>query len=509
MYPKQVMDEFRHPKNLGEIKNADAIGKVGNPTCLLPDTIVHANDHFERIDSLKESDRVLGHNGLYNQVEEKFARAYSGELIKVKNKLGCTFLTPEHEVFAVSVPKRWKFTFTKNKKALSPQWLHAYELKKGDMAVLPVLKEVEDKQFMEVKQERKRFDYRSKKIPEKITVSEEFLRLSGYYLAEGSLKEKITKTYVCFTFNSNEEELVKDVVDITAKIFGLEAKVHTIPQRKTTRVTINNIWVTRLFKSLFGKGAAEKKLPHWMILLPLAKQKSIILGLWRGDGFFNQKKPRAGYSTVSHQLALQIKTLLLRQEIVPSIYTEKEKISKDGVKHRKAYRIHVGDRKSVENLAKILDLELKTIKPVLIDSWFSKGMLFIPISGIERINYEGKVHNLKVENAMSYVTESLTVHNCGDLLWVYLKIGKNKKGKEIIKDIKVKTFGCVVAIANSSLLTKMVKGKTIEFAEKLTKQDLLKKLGKVPAIKVHCSVLAVDGLQNALKDYREKKGKGK
>jgi len=94
---------------------------------------------------------------------------------------------------------------------------------------------------------------------------------------------------------------------------------------------------------------------------------------------------------------------------------------------------------------------------------------------------------------------------CGDILYLYIKVGKNKKGEEIIKDVKFKTFGCTVAIANSSLLTKMVKGKSIKEAEKITKKDLIKTLGKVPPIKYHCSVLAVDALKNAIEDYRNKK----
>lgn len=96
---------------------------------------------------------------------------------------------------------------------------------------------------------------------------------------------------------------------------------------------------------------------------------------------------------------------------------------------------------------------------------------------------------------------------CGDILHLYIKVAKNKKGEEIIKDIRFKTFGCIVAIANSSVLTKMVKGKTIEEVMKLTKNDLIKVLGKMPAIKYHCSILALDGLRSAIEDYRNKKGK--
>lgn len=96
---------------------------------------------------------------------------------------------------------------------------------------------------------------------------------------------------------------------------------------------------------------------------------------------------------------------------------------------------------------------------------------------------------------------------CGDVMHIYIKVGKNKKGEEIIKNIRFRTFGCIVAIANSSLLTKMVKGKTIKEAMRITKKDLIKKLGKMPPIKYHCSILALDSLRKAIQDYRNKKGK--
>lgn len=94
---------------------------------------------------------------------------------------------------------------------------------------------------------------------------------------------------------------------------------------------------------------------------------------------------------------------------------------------------------------------------------------------------------------------------CGDLMKLYLKIEKNKEGKDFIKDIRFETLGCIVAIANTSLLTTLVKGKTIEEALKIKKEDLIKKLGQpLPPFKIHCSVLAIDALKEAIYDYYSK-----
>lgn len=93
---------------------------------------------------------------------------------------------------------------------------------------------------------------------------------------------------------------------------------------------------------------------------------------------------------------------------------------------------------------------------------------------------------------------------CGDVMWLYIKVGKNKKGEEIIKNIKFETFGCVAAISTSSIITDLVKGKTIKEAMKITKDNIVESLGGLPKIKYHCSILAVDALHEAVKDYFSK-----
>ena len=93
---------------------------------------------------------------------------------------------------------------------------------------------------------------------------------------------------------------------------------------------------------------------------------------------------------------------------------------------------------------------------------------------------------------------------CGDLLWIYIKVNKNKEGEKIIKNISFKSLGCVANIVTSSIVTDLARGKTIEKAIKITKDDVLKKIGKIPPQKVHCSILATDGLREAIYDYLSK-----
>ena len=89
---------------------------------------------------------------------------------------------------------------------------------------------------------------------------------------------------------------------------------------------------------------------------------------------------------------------------------------------------------------------------------------------------------------------------CGDIMEIYLKV--NPKTNKI-KQIKFQTYGCAAAIASTSMLTKLAKGKTIEQAEKLTMQDVKKALEDLPKIKIHCSSMAIQALQKAIKSYKE------
>jgi nitrogen fixation NifU-like protein len=89
---------------------------------------------------------------------------------------------------------------------------------------------------------------------------------------------------------------------------------------------------------------------------------------------------------------------------------------------------------------------------------------------------------------------------CGDLMTIYIKVKDNR-----IEDIKFKTFGCGAAIATSSMITELAKGKTLEEAMKISRGDVADSLGGLPPIKMHCSNLAADGLHAAIQDYLKKK----
>jgi nitrogen fixation protein NifU and related proteins len=89
--------------------------------------------------------------------------------------------------------------------------------------------------------------------------------------------------------------------------------------------------------------------------------------------------------------------------------------------------------------------------------------------------------------------------SCGDVMHLEIKVVDDR-----IEDIGFKTFGCAAAIASSDVVCELAKGKTIEEAEKISKDDIVEELKGMPQIKVHCSVLGIEALKKAIEDYRGK-----
>ena len=107
----------------------------------------------------------------------------------------------------------------------------------------------------------------------------------------------------------------------------------------------------------------------------------------------------------------------------------------------------------------------------------------------------------EIENASGVGTVGNA--KCGDIMRMYLDIDEDTK---IIKECKFKTFGCGAAVATSSMATELVKGKTIQEALEVTNKAVMEALDGLPPVKVHCSLLAEEGIHAALWDYAEKNG---
>lgn len=495
-YGEKVMEHFMHPRNVGEIENADGIGNVGNPVCVLGDTLISANSELKPIHSIKVRDKVLGQDGNYHQVNQVHRRLYKGEACFLRiQSLGRLVATPEHHILALKmghqVGKYSKY------KQFKPDWYCAEELEKGDVILYPIPKESIDISTMKFDIPIPQWDFKSKDLPKEINLSDDFLRFIGYYLAEGYTRTDKCKGTVGFVFGADEGRYVEEVIKTIKNTFNITPA----PLRKVNN-SINLMFysarLARFFSKYFGKGAKDKRLPHFMMTLPPERQEHIITGIWRGDGCI--LKNGAKFCTISRQLAHQVKCLLMRQQIVFSFLV----IPKQGI-HKQNYHLYVKSIPSLKKLCRMVGSKLKWSDKKIssLKAWYDEDFFYTMISSKENKSYTGSVFDLEVRGSHSYVTDSVCLHNCGDILRLYIKV----EGGRIV-DAKFKTFGCGAAIATSSMVTELVKDKTIDEALKVSNQAVTEALGGLPRVKMHCSVLAEEALKSAIKDYQEKlKGK--
>jgi NifU-like protein involved in Fe-S cluster formation len=509
VYSRIVREHFFNPHNFmkpdEEAKfKFNASGMVGSPACVLGESKIHTNPAIKEIAQILPKEKVLTHTGEFDEVVKIYESPYQKKLIQLENQLGRIISTPDHLIYGIKInrPKSF-FVHTVNKKTFLPTWWHANDLEKGDVCLYPIPQKTIKTEYLYPDLAKAKYDFKSKKITDKIKITKELLEFFGYFVAEGYTK----KTEVGLVFGGNETKYAIRVKNIVKKIFGLDVSIREREQNRID-VSIYNVYLAKFMKGLFGDSAATKHLPDSIIFLPPNLQKSFILGVWRGDGYINLKReyPRAGYSTISYNLAQQLKWLLLRQNIVPSIYTESPKL-KNGVYHKKCYRIHIGDINSLEKMANILRVNFQRNKnrKLVERVWIDKNYVYSPIRKKEVLKSDGnKVYNLEVKNDHSFVSEAFILHNCGDVMRFWLKIDPKT---EKIKQCRWRTFGCGAAIGSTSMLSVMITekgGMSIEKARKIKPQDIIKRLGGLPEIKYHCSVLGDKALRSAINDYFRK-----
>jgi 2-oxoglutarate/2-oxoacid ferredoxin oxidoreductase subunit beta len=388
------------------LKLADYKTDVHNdwcPGCVLPDTTIHCNPSVKQIQQIAVGERVLGRDGKFHKVTEIISHIHRGRMFKFATKcFGETFATAEHPILVVKRSDRRKKLHNTSYDCV---WKRADEIEEKDYLVYPIQKEEADLESITVDYNLSKKDTVSKKLPTEIQLDSDFLRLMGYYIAEGFVHDR----EVCFTFNSNEAEYLEDVKAIMAKTFGLTSK--SLTKRNSTTLIFYSAPLGRLFEEWFGKGASKKKVPHFAMLLPASKQIELIKGMWRGDGCVIGSQLRANFKTISKTLSEQMKTLLLRQGIVPIISVGKAY----GI-HKTSYSIQVVNDRDFVVLCKMLGnaQELAAHKGKPPSSIVQPDYILVPIRKIESFDYDGPVYNLEVEDVNSYVSENAILHNCGD-----------------------------------------------------------------------------------------------
>lgn len=458
--------------------------------CLLPDSSILTLDRgVQKIKDIKIGDKVLTHKGKFMRVSLVMSREYLGDMVKIiPHKLKIPIaLTPEHEVLAVKTSpcigdsgvyrcrpgakcyriidgyqrKRCKYIYGEEPwRKYKTQWIAVKDLCVGDWVVYPkanereidiekikILDYIEDSLditgdeygdstlqtdifggFID-KTIKIRGNYNSVRIPSTISLDKGFLRLCGYFIAEGGIIYDDDKQsyHTYFGFNVEETEYINDVKNLMKTYFGLDVTCERKDKNSNgySLIYANRI-LANLFTNLFApeeyqtkKGRGRKsnivRIPPEFLNLPLAKLREMVKAIWRGDGSYykssencNKNSYEYSISTTSETLAWQLTYILSRFNILCSIdlkYPKKEN-------HALAYDVSITGEDIVlfEKIINEKNLYRESYKQV---NKYIRGnrFFYLPIKNIDIIRYNGQVWNLEIEEDNSYVS-TIAVHNC-------------------------------------------------------------------------------------------------
>ena len=392
--------------------------------CLPAGSLIKTEKGYHNIEKVKIGQKVLTHKGRFMPILKTYQRPYESEIvdIKVRKSNSTISLTDNHKVYVIKTQN----CRHKNRKTRLCQWhcqkhcptkyfldykieeIPAREISLNDYLLLPIDSKIVDVSSITLNDYLTRklsdHDRRSKKLPEIVKVNEDFLKLLGYWIAEGSTDKY---GHLMFSLGGHEKEFAQDIIRIIKTIFGFNATIRRKKNRPTSvDIMVNHSNLANIFENLCGKGAINKHIPFKFQNLPQNKQRIILEAIFRGDGNVGKvnKAITERYfkeiGTISSVLTEQLRDILLRLGIVPTIWATEPRIDRKGVSHRKSYTIHWQEDIKL-HFADIC--EINNISYAL-----------FPVKEIKKRKFQGNVYNFTVDKDHSYVAENFVVSNCGE-----------------------------------------------------------------------------------------------
>ncbi len=383
--------------------------------CFTSGNIVTTNPDYKPIETIKEGDKILTHSGRYSYVHNLQRLPYKGDIYKIKvwgDSMRTMEATAEHPFLYVDREKK-----TDRNKTFEKRWNLPKFFKKGSYLAMPINRVIEKNTYHTFTIKKcigtKKSEFVD--VDVKVRSTEAFFKLIGYYLSEGSIS---AGSYVNFSFGSHERALIDEVKILLRKVFGSKFNIREVHHEKNhgTNVVASSVRLARIFEH-FGKGAANKFIPHWAMLEHPKKQKELLKSLFLGDGNYYVADAKIGFkevfrfNTISEKLALQTRDLLLRQKIVA--FLNKRDRTKEN--RKPLYTIGITGEYMV-TFGNMIGIKINSMlnnknrgSMFGIDDEFA----YFPIKSIEKRPVENiQVYNFSVVGTETFTVNGFAVHNC-------------------------------------------------------------------------------------------------
>ncbi len=454
--------------------------------CIHPFTGIDMFGGFiKKASDVKVGDIVLTHKGNYKRVTKTFIRDYDGDILLINVKYTNTplIITLEHPLFTYrrslhkckwrnhlprfnTVHKGCPYKIPSCNSGKKLEFIKSDMLNISDYLLYPICNEY-DNIIEKKKIDKYQFtieDFMDKKetktsIDDVLSDfrNDDFLELCGFYLAEGGLeKREMTNGFyfasVHFSFNSNEKEYINFVIKTMDKYFNCKYKIFYTEGTNQCFIKFYSDKAGKLFNKFFGHGARNKFIHEIIFKLPIMKLTNMIRSYFYGDGSFSENKNLITATSVSYNLINQMKILLIRLGMLVSYrYTTPEELNKNNIKYSKdetkalfgtniksnygAHTINIWGAEQCNRLFKNLNIDCKYKESESQThnnqsyGEIDKTYVYMPITKIEKIKYNGKVYNFEVEDDNSYVANGFCVHNC----WVLFNKPISKV--EVVNDV--------------------------------------------------------------------------
>jgi DNA primase len=370
---------------------------------------------YKKIEDIKVGDTVFTMMGYPTKVIETVNHTSEFDILGFQTSLSkeASFFTQNHDMMVVqkeeaieklpylrvekSRPLKFYGRIKKSRKEknynLSIKDIFANDVKVGDYFLYPVQRTILVKQTIDVEDLwiEKNFGPNVELIKH-IKLNENFLWLSGIYIAEGSSYRGGIK----FSLSSKEIDYAEKIVSIVQTEFNKKATIFYPKGRNNSlEVTISSTNLQYIFENLFNKGAENKQYPYWFNYLDKKLRKALFKGLMDGDGCYKTNT----YDTISKTLANQILDLAISLEKIPTCRIYEASTDKNGINHKKSYTIYFKKRESIESFFE----EINQIK-----------YFFIKVKDIQNVGYEDLVYDITVEDSShTFLSKHFAVGNCG------------------------------------------------------------------------------------------------